>query len=172
MKITLTIEIDDNNKEVKVNSAPVTQEPESVNIEAIPLDVTNYIIGNNTPIAPCIEEMSKTIDNLSDKPKIKIDETSFKGVIGEKLSKGYHSNNKYMIEGRTEEYPYNVLDAKALLMKYKIKYTELAKELGNYDVVKLRNLFRIDGRRFTEKDFNAIISAIHNVLITRSENNI
>lgn len=182
MKITLTIEVDD--KGIQVSSSPVTQEaPEPVEVKEIStvtkeepecdkiLNKRKDRVVVSTPISPCIGELTESIKSLGP-DKIEMPDISHQEWIGEELGKGNVKSRQYQVEGRTEEYPYNVLDAKALMKKYGITFTELSRAMGGFNAIKLRNIFRIDGRRFTAKDFNVIIKAIHNILLDRNENKI
>lgn len=182
MKITLTIEVDD--KGIQVSSSPVTQETVTpVEVKEIStvtkeepecdkiLNKRKDRVVVSTPISPCIGELTESIKSLGTE-KIEMPDISHQEWIGEVFGKGNTRVRQYQVEGRTEEYPYNVLDAKALMKKYKIGFAELAREMGGFDVIKLRNIFRNDYRRFTAKDFNVIIKAIHNILIDRNENKI
>lgn len=84
--------------------------------------------------------------------------------IGEVLQKGYASSKP---RPRTEEYPFTVADAKEELKKNNVNIAELARALGNFPPVKLRNIFRYDTRRFTRQDFEIILRAIQDVVKSR-----
>lgn len=182
MKITLTIEVDD--KGIQVSSSPATQETIApVGVKEIStvtkeepecdkiLNKRKDRVLVHTSISPCIGELTESINSLGT-DKIAIPPISNQTWIGEVFGKGNRREKQYQVEGRTEEYPYNVLDAKALMSKYKVSFPELSEAMGGFDVVRLRNIFRNDYRRFTAKDFNVIIKAIHNITIDRNENKI
>lgn len=84
--------------------------------------------------------------------------------IGEVLQKGYAASKP---RPRTEELPFTVADAKAELKKNNVNITELAKALGNFPPVKLRNIFRYDTRRFSREDYDIILRAIQGVVKSR-----
>lgn len=132
MKITLTIEVEDN----KVTVTPITQEDSNKEIEQ---DDKNVI---------------KVPEVVTEKKKCDFD------TIGETLPKGRYATS-YL--PRTEEYPYNVKDAKSLLDEYNINIGELARAMGNFPSVKLRNIFRYDYRRFTKEEFDVILKAINSI---------
>lgn len=123
-----------------------------------------------------VDEKGITVSQEDNKNVINIPETSSKNVtelpevdmenvtipdkierLGEKLPKGRWATKP---RPRTEEYPFNAGDIKKEMSKYNITFTELARELGNYPVQKLRNIFRYDNRRFTMTDYNVILKAI------------
>lgn len=76
--------------------------------------------------------------------------------FGEKLPKGRYAAR---VRPRTEEYPFNVGDAKEEMDKEHVTMHELANCLG-IDTPRLRNIFRYDTRRFTRKDYDVILKAI------------
>ena len=149
MKITLTIEVDDN----KVTVTPVAQptvEPVSQEEVEQPVNESNEDTSNK-----------ETEQEETKQEETKQEETTCKfKTIGEKLPKGRYATN-YL--PRTEQYPYNVKDAKTLLDEYKINISELAKAMGAFPAVKLRNIFRYDYRRFTKEEFDVILKAIDQI---------
>lgn len=84
--------------------------------------------------------------------------------IGEVLQKGYAASAP---RPRTSELPFTVADAKAELKKNNVNITELARALGNFPPVKLRNIFRYDTRRFSGEDYDIILRAIQEVVKSR-----
>ena len=76
--------------------------------------------------------------------------------FGERLPKGRWAAK---VKPRTDEYPFNVGDAKEELQKNNISMSALSRCLG-IDLPKLRNIFRYDTRRFTRKDYDVILKAI------------
>lgn len=84
--------------------------------------------------------------------------------IGEVLQKGYAASAP---RPRTEELPFTVADAKAELKKNNVNIAELARALGNFPPVKLRNIFRYDTRRFSREDYDIILRAIQEVVKSR-----
>lgn len=84
--------------------------------------------------------------------------------IGEVLQKGYAASAP---RPRTAELPFTVADAKAELKKNNVNITELARALGNFPPVKLRNIFRYDTRRFSGEDYDIILRAIQEVVKSR-----
>lgn len=123
MKITLTIEVD--------NNGSVTVQPNTVakdNQVPVDMNVTN---------------------------------------LGEKLPRGWHAADA---RPRTEEYPFNVADAKLEMDRKNVSIPELAREIGNFPVPKLRNIFRYDTRRFTKEEYNVILKAIDEVVKSKEIN--
>lgn len=144
MKITLTIEVDDN----KVAVTPVAQPT----VEPVSQEEVEQ---------PVNESNEDTSNKETEQEETKQEETTCKfKTIGEKLPKGRYATN-YL--PRTEHYPYNVKDAKNLLDEYKINISELAKAMGDFPAVKLRNIFRYDYRRFTKEEFDVILKAIDQI---------
>lgn len=141
MKITLTIEVDDN----KVTVTPVTE-------------VTKEEVKTEEPVAE-INEEPKVLDNITIPENLT--------TIGERLPKG---KNATSYQPRTEEFPFNVKDAKRILKENKVYISELAKALGNFPAAKLRNIFRYDNRRFTKAEFNVILKAVDNIVKEREIN--
>lgn len=84
--------------------------------------------------------------------------------IGERIPKG---RNSTMPRPRTEDYPYNVADAKEELEKANVNIAELARTMGNFPANKLRNIFRYDNRRFTREEYNVILRAIQEIKKSR-----
>lgn len=76
--------------------------------------------------------------------------------FGERLPKGRWAAK---VKPRTDEYPFNVGDAKEELQKNNISMSALSRCLG-IELPKLRNIFRYDTRRFTRKDYDVILKAI------------
>lgn len=130
MRITLTIDVEDGNVAVLKNQ----QEPVK---EIVPV----------TQVQEVKEEQPK-----EDTAMFPIGNRQF----GERLPKGRWAAR---VKPRTDEYPFNVGDAKEELQKNNISMTALAKCLG-IDLPKLRNIFRYDTRRFTRKDYDVILKAI------------
>lgn len=77
--------------------------------------------------------------------------------IGEVLPKGATA---HLPRPRTDEYPFNVGDAKEELKKNHITLASLARCMGNFPAPRLRNIFRYDNRRFTREEYNVILKAI------------
>lgn len=70
-------------------------------------------------------------------------------------------------EYRTEKYPYLGIDVKALMKKFQIGYTELARVIGIEDAGDLRNVLRSDTRQFTKEDYFVILKACNEILSRR-----
>lgn len=139
MRITFTISVD-----VDENKVTVTQGNKNV-----------------------VETVDNACKNVVDIPDVDIENVVIPDKIdslGEKMPKGRWATAP---RPRTEEYPFNVADVKREMTKYHITFAELARELGNYPVQKLRNIFRYDSRRFTAQDYNVILKAID--LINKSK---
>lgn len=130
MRITLTIDIDNNN---------------------------NVIVNTNSNTPSNEDTIKETVSS-------NVEESKEPKTLGEKLSKGRYASRQ---RPRTEEYPFNVGDAKRELQKNNITIGQLASVLG-IDQPKLRNIFRYDNRRFTRDDYNVILKAIDE--ITHPEN--
>lgn len=131
MKITLTIEVEDN----KVTGVTAVNQ-------------TKDIVAS-VPVAQ--------VENTEDEQNTKVVDDR---TIGEALPKGRNAR-EYL--PRTEEFPYNVADAKKLLEQNDITIGKLAKAMGNFPEHKLRNIFRYDNRRFTKQDFDVILKAIDDI---------
>lgn len=130
MRITLTIDVEDGNVAVLKN------QPEPVK-EIAPV----------TQVQEVKEEQP-----TDDTARFPIGNRQF----GERLPKGRWAAK---VKPRTDEYPFNVGDAKEELQKNNIGMTALSRCLG-IDLPKLRNIFRYDTRRFTRKDYDVILKAI------------
>lgn len=85
--------------------------------------------------------------------------------IGEPLPKG---RNSTMPRPRTDEYPFTIRDAKDEIERYHISMVDLAKTMGNFPIIKLRNIFRYDTRRLTQEDYNIILRAIQEIVDARN----
>ena len=99
----------------------------------------------------------ENVENTEDEQNTKVVDDR---TIGEALPKGRNAR-EYL--PRTEEFPYNVADAKKLLEQNDITIGKLAKAMGNFPEHKLRNIFRYDNRRFTKQDFDVILKAIDDI---------
>lgn len=130
MRITLTIDVEDGNVAVLNNQ----QKPVK---EGVPV----------TQVQEVKEEQPK-----EDMTIVPIGNRQF----GERLPKGRWAAK---VKPRTDEYPFNVGDAKEELQKNNISMTALSRCLG-IELPKLRNIFRYDTRRFTRKDYDVILKAI------------
>ena len=147
MKITLTIEVDDNKVTVTPVAQPTVEPVAQPTVEpVVQEEVAQPAVDSNKDASKKETEQEETTCELK--------------TIGEKLPKGRYATN-YL--PRTEQYPYNVKDAKTLLDEYKINISELAKAMGNFPAVKLRNIFRYDYRRFTKEEFDVILKAIDQI---------
>ena len=152
MKITLTIEVDDNKVTVTPVAQPTVEPVAQPTVEPVSQEEVEQ---------PVNESNEDTSNKETEQEETKQEETTCKfKTIGEKLPKGRYATN-YL--PRTEQYPYNVKDAKTLLDEYKINISELAKAMGAFPAVKLRNIFRYDYRRFTKEEFDVILKAIDQI---------
>lgn len=150
MKITLTIEVNDNGITVSPGQVDVVNKENSVTTE----------VASTSKI--------KTTDN-----SIKLDTFDLNSVvipenmttIGEDLPKGRAQQIR-----KTTEYPYNVLDAKQVLKDNNVNLAQLSRAMCNFPSAKLRNIFRYDYRRFTKEEFNVILKAIDNIVKEREIN--
>ena len=132
MRITLTIDVEDGNVAVLNNQ----QKPVK---EVVPV----------AQVQEVKEEQPK-----EDTSMFPIGSRQF----GERLPKGRWAAK---VKPRTDEYPFNVGDAKEELQKNNISMSALSRCLG-IELPKLRNIFRYDTRRFTRKDYDVILlSLIH-----------
>lgn len=146
MKITLTIEVDNNN----ITVTPVEQK-----------DIHT--------VQEVKQEQEKASEKVQDVNQLEINKNNLDNVviptnlktIGERLPKG---KNAVDYNPRTEDYPFNVKDAKKVLKENRVNMTELAREMGNFPAAKLRNIFRYDNRRFTKEEFNVILKAVDNIV--------
>ena len=130
MRITLTIDVEDGNVAVLNNQ----QKPVK---EGVPV----------TQVQEVKEEQP-----TDDTAMFPIGNRQF----GERLPKGRWAAK---VKPRTDEYPFNVGDAKEELQKNSISMSALSRCLG-IELPKLRNIFRYDTRRFTRKDYDVILKAI------------
>lgn len=130
MRITLTIDVEAGNVAVLKNQQDLVKEV--------------------VPVAQ-VQEV-KEEQSTNDTAMFPIGNRQF----GERLPKGRWAAK---VKPRTDEYPFNVGDAKEELQKNNISMSALSRCLG-IDLPKLRNIFRYDTRRFTRKDYDVILKAI------------
>lgn len=142
MRITLTIDIDDTNKiivsstEDKINTSTTEkQQPEKVEQQV---------------------EQVEQVKNAEGVIELTDEERS---LIKPEGRGGRRVGPPVLSGGRTKEYPFNSGDIKSIMKQRRIKFKQLAEELG-MDVIQLRNMFRWDTRRFTEQEYNVIMKAI------------
>lgn len=130
MRITLTIDVEAGNVAVLKNQQDLVKEV--------------------VPVAQ-VQEV-KEEQSTNDTAMFPIGNRQF----GERLPKGRWAAK---VKPRTDEYPFNVGDAKEELQKNNISMSALSRCLG-IELPKLRNIFRYDTRRFTRKDYDVILKAI------------
>lgn len=147
MKITLTIEVDNDNVVVSPNK---------------------NIVNPETITAPVEVKVNEHL-NMEEPSQEDIDKIGSSGAIGETLPKGRGASDP---RPRTEEYPFNVADAKREMNRAGVNISALAHAMGEFPVTRLRNIFRYDTRRFTKEEYNVILKAIDIVEKTKANNKI